>query len=168
MHKHRLIHQALIQGILASLSSMCVALPAYAAEPSFTPRPVVVSPSPKSDSQIVQVPQVGGSGVSVAGSHGSVLVEAGSGRIVTLGSAVSSVFTADPKVVDVRPASPTTLFLFGVAPGKSTVAAMGASGNLVAQQGHSVLPLEPEFSLPARLVASCGTVFTGRNPGLPG
>ena len=35
-------------------------------------------------------------------------------------------------------------------------------------QGHSVLPLEPEFSLPARLVASCGTVFTGRNPGLPG
>ena len=38
----------------------------------------------------------------------------------------------------------------------------------VGAQGHSVLPLEPEFSLPARLVASCGTVFTGRNPGLPG
>jgi len=39
---------------------------------------------------------------------------------------------------------------------------------ILATQGHSVLPLEPEFSLPARLVASCGTVFTGRNPGLPG
>ena len=38
----------------------------------------------------------------------------------------------------------------------------------VQRQGHSVLPLELEFSLPARLVASCGTVFTGRNPGLPG
>ena len=52
--------------------------------------------------------------------------------------------------------------------------AIAASGGLEAPlkhlpvQGHSVLPLEPEFGLPARLVASCGIVSTGRNPGLAG
>jgi len=94
---------------------------------------------------VTQVPQLNGAAnagtnVSVAASRGGVVVEAGSGRIVTLGAAVTSVFTADPKVVDVRPASPTTLFLFGVAPGKSTVAAMGANGNLVAQWEVVVRP----------------------------
>jgi len=92
---------------------------------------------------VTQVPQLNGAanaGTSVAASRGGVVVEAGSGRIVTLGAAVTSVFTADPKVVDVRPASPTTLFLFGVAPGKSTVAAMGANGNLVAQWEVVVRP----------------------------
>ena len=63
----------------------------------------------------------------------SLAIEAGSGRIVNLSSPAASVFAADPKVVEVRPASPTSLFLFGVGAGHTTVAAMSATGQPVAQ-----------------------------------
>lgn len=115
------------------------ALPAHAADPVFAaPRQAAAAPAGFGpEGQVVQVPPLpqasGGASVNIAASRGAISVEAGSGRIVTLGAAATNVFTADPKVVDVRPASPTTLFLFGVAPGKSTVAAMDASGHLVAQ-----------------------------------
>ena len=55
-------------------------------------------------------------------------LEAGSGRVVALSGAAASVFAADPKVAEVRPASPTSLFIFGVAPGRTTVAALSATG----------------------------------------
>ncbi len=70
----------------------------------------------------------------------SMSIEAGSGRTVTLTSAAASVFAADPKVVEVRPASPTSLFLFGVAPGRTTVAAMSANGQPIAQFDVTVAP----------------------------
>ncbi len=70
----------------------------------------------------------------------SILLEAGSGRVVTLTGAAASVFAADPKVVEVRPASPTTLFLFGVEPGRTTVAAMSATGQPIAQMEVTVAP----------------------------
>ena len=70
----------------------------------------------------------------------SLLLEAGLGRVVSLTSAAASVFAADPKVVEVRPASPTSLFLFGVAPGRTTVAAMSAAGQQIAQFNVTVGP----------------------------
>ena len=70
----------------------------------------------------------------------SMSIEAGSGRVVSLTAAAASVFAADPKVVEVRPASPTSLFLFGVAPGRTTVAAMSASGQPIAQFDVTVGP----------------------------
>ena len=70
----------------------------------------------------------------------ALVLEAGSGKIVTLTAAAASVFAADPKVVEVRPASPTTLFLFGVAPGRTTVAAMSAGGQPIAQFDVTVGP----------------------------
>ena len=66
--------------------------------------------------------------------------EAGSCRVVTLTAAAASVFAADPKVVEVRPASPTSLFLFGVAPGRTTVAAMSSAGQPIAQFDVTVGP----------------------------
>jgi pilus assembly protein CpaC len=60
-------------------------------------------------------------------------LEAGAGRIVTLPGGAANVFVADPKVVEVRPASASTLFVFGVAPGRTTVAAMDAAGHAIAQ-----------------------------------
>jgi pilus assembly protein CpaC len=69
-----------------------------------------------------------------------VMVEAGSGRMVTLPSAATSVFAADPKVLEVRPASPTSLFVFGVGPGHTTVAATSATGHTVAQFEVTVRP----------------------------
>ncbi len=70
----------------------------------------------------------------------SVVVEAGMGRVLPLGTPAASVFAADPKVVEVRPASPTSLFLFGVAPGRTTVAALSASGAPIAQWDVVVQP----------------------------
>ncbi|RAI59355.1 type II and III secretion system protein family protein [Roseicella frigidaeris] len=60
-------------------------------------------------------------------------IEAGAGRILQLSRGAGSVFAADPRIVEVRPASPTSLFLFGVAPGRTTIAAMDGQGSPVAQ-----------------------------------
>jgi len=131
---------------VTALALICTAVPALAADPALVrPRQQPAAPPGFGpDSQVTQVPQLsqapGGASVSVAASRGGISVETGSGRIVSLGAAATSVFTADPKIVDVRPASPTTLFLFGVSPGKSTVAAMDANGHLVAQWEVMVHP----------------------------
>ena len=73
------------------------------------------------------------------GRTGLTLV-AGSGQIVHLRSPAANVFTADPKVAEVRPASANSLFVFGVAPGMTTVAALGANGDAIGQYQVSVLP----------------------------
>ena len=65
-------------------------------------------------------------------------LDAGSGRVVALPSAVANVFVADPKVAEVRPGSAATLFIFGVGIGRTTVAALDSSGQLVAQYTVSV------------------------------
>jgi Flp pilus assembly secretin CpaC len=69
-----------------------------------------------------------------------ITIEAGTGRVVSLSGAAGSVFAADPKVVEVRPASPTSLFLFGVGPGRTTVAALSATGQPIAQFEVTVGP----------------------------
>lgn len=66
--------------------------------------------------------------VRAAAAPRTLSVEAGSGRILTLPSPASNVFVADPHVVEVRPAGPATLFVFGVGQGRTTIAAMDASG----------------------------------------
>ena len=43
--------------------------------------------------------------------------ESGTGGIVNLPAAAANVFVADPKIAEVRPASATTLFIFGVGAG---------------------------------------------------
>jgi pilus assembly protein CpaC len=70
----------------------------------------------------------------------SILLDAGAGRVLTLPSAAANVFVADSKVAEVRPASATTLFVFGVAAGRTTVAALDAAGNLVSQFEVTVQP----------------------------
>ena len=135
--------------------------PTLAAEPFATGRAQAVPTAASSGSQVTQIPQAaGGAAVSVAASRGTIVVEAGSGRIVTLGTAVTSVFTADPKVVDVRPASPTTLFLFGVAPGKSTVAVMDGNGRMAAQWEVVVKPSSYGAS---EASAAIGRTMSGQN-----
>jgi pilus assembly protein CpaC len=69
-----------------------------------------------------------------------VAMEAGAGRIVTLSQPAANVFVADPKVAEVRPASSTSLFIFGVGAGQTTVAAMDANGQMVQQYEVTVQP----------------------------
>ena len=52
-----------------------------------------------------------------AAAPGSVVLEAGAGRVFRTGGTISSIFAADPKVVEVRPASRNSIFIFGVGPG---------------------------------------------------
>jgi pilus assembly protein CpaC len=68
------------------------------------------------------------------------MIEAGAGRILQLARPAASVFAADPRVVEVRPASPTSLFVFGVAPGRTTIAALDAAGAPVAQYEVTIRP----------------------------
>ncbi len=65
-------------------------------------------------------------------------LEAGAGRIVSLAAPAASVFAADPRVVEIRPASPTSLFVLGVAPGRTSVAAIDDNGAAIAQYDVTV------------------------------
>jgi pilus assembly protein CpaC len=67
-------------------------------------------------------------------------LETGSGRVLTLRGPAANVFVADPKVAEVRPASPGTLFVFGVGPGRTTVAALDAAGHSLADTDIVVRP----------------------------
>lgn len=71
---------------------------------------------------------------------GSITVAQGSGKIVTLPQPVSSIFAADPTVIEVRPASPTSLFVFGKGAGETSVVATDANGKLIAQYRVLVTP----------------------------
>ncbi len=70
----------------------------------------------------------------------SITLSAGSGQVIHLHANANNVFTADPKVAEVRPASANSLFVFGVAPGTTTVAALSAAGDPIAQYQVSVVP----------------------------
>jgi pilus assembly protein CpaC len=70
----------------------------------------------------------------------SLVVEAGSGRVVPLPAPVANVFVSDPKIAEVRPASPTSLFLFGVTAGHTSVAALGPNGATIRMFDVTVRP----------------------------
>lgn len=70
----------------------------------------------------------------------SVAVEAGSGRVIQLGGEAANLFVADPKVAEARPASPTSVFVFGLAVGHTTIAAMDSAGHSVGTYDVMVLP----------------------------
>jgi len=70
----------------------------------------------------------------------SLTVEAGSGRVIQLGGPAANLFVADPKVAEARPASPTSVFVFGIAIGHTTIAAMDNAGHPVGVYDVTVLP----------------------------
>lgn len=61
----------------------------------------------------------------------ALIIESGTGRVVTLPRAATNIFVADPKVAEVRPASARALFVFGLTQGHTTVAALDSSGQTV-------------------------------------
>jgi pilus assembly protein CpaC len=67
-------------------------------------------------------------------------IEIGTGKLLSLGGDAANVFVADPKIAEVRPASANALFIFGIAPGRTTVAAISPDGHPLAQYDISVLP----------------------------
>jgi pilus assembly protein CpaC len=75
-----------------------------------------------------------------ASAHASMVIESGTGRVIALSGPAANVFVADPKVVEVRPASASSLFVFGVGAGHTTVAALDTAGHPVAQYDITVQP----------------------------
>jgi pilus assembly protein CpaC len=67
-----------------------------------------------------------------------VLLETSGGRLIALPGPASTVLAADPKVVRVQPASPTSIFLMGVAPGCTTVIATAEDGTAIAEYAVTV------------------------------
>lgn len=106
---------------LILLTAICAATALTGAGPAVSapPRPVVVADDP---------------------GHATLTLEAGTGRVMSLNAAAANVFVADPKVAEVRPASANSLFVFGLAAGHTTVAAMDSAGKLVAQYDLTVNP----------------------------
>jgi pilus assembly protein CpaC len=64
---------------------------------------------------------------------GGISLVEGSGKLITLPRPVSNIFAADPTIVEVRPASPTSMFVFGKKSGETTIVATDEQGNAVAQ-----------------------------------
>jgi pilus assembly protein CpaC len=90
----------------------------------------------------------------------SLALEAGTGRIVSLGAPAASVFAADPRVAEVRPASPTSLFVLGVAPGRTTIAAISDNGTAIAQ--YDVI-VQPSSYAAAQAASAIGKLLPGRD-----
>lgn len=72
--------------------------------------------------------------------RGGIALRRGAGMLLHLPMAAANVFVADPKVAQVHPAGPTTLFVFGVGAGKTTIAALAASGGLIGTYAVTVTP----------------------------
>jgi pilus assembly protein CpaC len=77
---------------------------------------------------------------ALSGAGAPLSIEVGSGKVVDLHQPAANVFIANPKIVDVRPAGPSTFFVFGLAAGRSTVTALDAAGKRLASYEVSVQP----------------------------
>jgi pilus assembly protein CpaC len=72
--------------------------------------------------------------------RGALTIQAGTGRVMHLKAPASNIFIADPKVAEVKPAGPDSLFVWGIANGTTTIAALNANGEAVAQFQVTVTP----------------------------
>jgi pilus assembly protein CpaC len=72
--------------------------------------------------------------------HSGLGVAVGSGKLIKLPHPVANIFAADPDIIEVRPASPNTMFVFGRKQGETTIVATDAAGNTIAQYSVTVDP----------------------------
>ena len=69
-----------------------------------------------------------------------VIIEAGSGRLVQLPGPANTILAADPRIARVQPASPTSIFIMGVAVGRTTVVATAENGIPIAEYDVTIRP----------------------------
>ena len=69
----------------------------------------------------------------------SVQLDAGSGRLVQLPAPAFTIMAADPRVVRVQPASPTSIFLMGVTGGRTNIIATAEDGTPVVEYEVTVV-----------------------------
>ena len=72
--------------------------------------------------------------------HGQpITLEAGTGVLVPLPKPATTILSAEPAIARVQPASPTSLFLMGVAPGRTTIIATAENGAAIIQYDVTVV-----------------------------
>ncbi len=88
----------------------------------------------------------------------AISIAAGSGMLLRLPQPATTVLSADPRVARVQPASPTSLFLMGVAPGRTTVAATTDVGTAIVQYDVTVTGAGPRTGIagPATAAPAAG------------
>jgi pilus assembly protein CpaC len=94
------------------------------------PQPPAVAQAPSSTP-----PPPGGATVSQP-----ISVQAGTGVLLRLPQPAATVMSAEPSIARVQPASPTSLFLMGVAPGRTTVIATTEAGVAIVEYDVTVTP----------------------------
>jgi pilus assembly protein CpaC len=111
---------------IAVVVSLLASASAWSAAPQ---EPAAPNSAPQASATVLKMP-----------AQNVITIDAGTGRVVQLSAGAASVFAADPKVAEVHPASATSLFIFGVAPGRTTIAALSAGGGPIAQYDVVVRP----------------------------
>ena len=114
--------------VLAALLMAAPVLPARAADPAAAAPPVRRAPA--------QPAQPAGA----AGVGATIVLDAGGGRVFHTAKPIANLFVAEPKIAEARPASPNSVFVFGVGVGRTTVAALDETGNVLAQYDVLVRP----------------------------
>ncbi|KAB0520540.1 MULTISPECIES: type II and III secretion system protein family protein [Pseudomonas] len=73
-----------------------------------------------------------------AGAGGSIALASGEGRILHFVAPVDTVLVAEPNVADLQVVSPGTLYIFGKAPGNTSLIALGSDGQQLASLSLAV------------------------------
>ncbi len=102
----------------------------------------------------------------------AVIVDSGSGRLIQLPAPASTILAADPRIARVQPASPTSIFVMGVAAGRTTVIATNDNGQPIAEYDITVrggpptpTPVDPNA---ARAAPSAALVEMAIRRSVPG
>jgi pilus assembly protein CpaC len=132
------------------------------------PTPLQAAPSPAAPSQAAPAAPPAAAAPSTALTQ-VVTLPAGTGMLLRLPQAASTVMSANPAVARVQPASPTSLFLMGVAAGRTTVLATAESGTAIVQYDVSVTPGDtgappPSAAAAAPLILGGGPLSGGTAP----
>jgi pilus assembly protein CpaC len=125
--------------VAAEISGIWLVVGAVARAGVVPPEPVSAAAAVPSHHPAVLRHRVSAAAAEARGGK-AIALESGAGEVVKLAEPAANVFVADPKVAEVRPASANTLFVFGVGPGRTTVAAMDAKGAVLSQFTVTVRP----------------------------
>src|SRR5690242_18391284 len=110
---------------------------AYAAPPNTFAKPFEAVAQTAQPGPAPAAPAPAG-GPSSATISQPITVQAGTGVLLRLPQAAATVLSAEPSIARVQPASPTSLFLMGVAPGRTTVIATTDAGQAIVQYDVTV------------------------------
>lgn len=123
-------HRFAVIAVTAAFLAAAFALPAGAAVPPVAHESLTKAQTP---------PSATGAPASPAQSFNrSLSVAAGTGVLLYLPQPAATVMSADPDIARVQPASPTSMFLMGVAPGRTTVIATSRTGEAIVQYDVTV------------------------------